>query len=127
MEWNVIPLDSYHAESLAQALNLPPLVAQFLINRGLVLADQARDFLSPALLNLPDPALMKDMDKAVNRVLKAIQQKEHIAVFGDYDVDGVMATAILLQFLTPFFPDILFYIPHHICEGYNLSIPGLPN
>ena len=125
MEWNVIPFDSDRAESLAQALNLPSLVAQLLINRGLYLADQARDFLSPALLHLPDPALMKDMNKAVNRILKAIQQKERIAVFGDYDADGVTATAILIQFLTPFFPDILFYIPHRVREGYGLSIPGL--
>ncbi|MBI4767613.1 MAG: single-stranded-DNA-specific exonuclease RecJ [Deltaproteobacteria bacterium] len=125
MEWNIIPFDSNRAGSLAQALNLPSLVAQLLLNRGLDSPDQARDFLAPALLHLPDPALMKDMDKAVNRILKAIQRKERIAVFGDYDADGVTATAILLQFLTPFFPDILFYIPHRVREGYGLSIPGL--
>ena len=125
MEWNVIPFDSHRAEPLAKALNLPSMVAQLLINRGLVLTDQARDFLSPALLHLPDPALMKDMNKAVNRILKAIQQRERIAVFGDYDADGVTATALLIHFLKPFFSEILFYIPHRVREGYGLSIPGI--
>lgn len=125
MEWNVTPFDSKRAEPLAQALNLPALVAQLLINRGLYVTDKARDFLFPALQHLPDPVLMKDIPKAVNRILKAIQQKERIAVFGDYDADGVTATAILIQFLTPFFPDILFYIPHRVREGYGLSISGL--
>ncbi len=103
----------------------PLLVAQLLINRGLYQTDQARDFLFPTLHHLPVPALMKDMDKAVNRILKAIQQRERIAVFGDYDADGVTATAILIYFLKPFFPDILFYIPHRVREGYGLSIPGI--
>jgi single-stranded-DNA-specific exonuclease len=125
MEWNVIPFDSNRADPLAKALDLPSLVAQLLINRGLFQTDQARDFLSPALLNLPDPALMKDMDKAVNRILKAIQRQERIAVFGDYDADGVTATAVLLYLLKPFFPDILFYIPHRVQEGYGLSITGM--
>ena len=125
MEWNIIPYDSNRADTMAKALNLPSLVAQLLINRGVYLIDQARDFLSPALLHLPDPALMKDMDNAVNRILKAIQQREHIAIFGDYDADGVTATALLIHFLKPFFPDILFYIPHRVREGYSLSIPGI--
>jgi single-stranded-DNA-specific exonuclease len=125
MEWNIIPFDLNRAESLAKALDLPSLVAQLLINRGLFQADQARDFLSPSLHQLPDPALMKDMDKAVNRILKAIQQGERIAVFGDYDADGVTATAVLLYLLKPISPDILFYIPHRVHEGYGLSIPGM--
>jgi single-stranded-DNA-specific exonuclease len=125
MEWNIIPFDPSRAESLAKALDLPSLVAQLLINRGLFQPDQARDFLSPSLHQLPDPALMKDMNKAVNRILKAIQQGERIAVFGDYDADGVTATAVLLFLLKPIFPDILFYIPHRVHEGYGLSIPGM--
>jgi single-stranded-DNA-specific exonuclease len=125
MEWNLIPFEPERADPLAKALDLPLLVAQLLINRGLFQIDQARDFLFPALQNLPDPALMKDMDKAVNRILKALQQGEHIAIFGDYDADGVTATALLLFLLKPFFPDILYYIPHRVHEGYGLSISGM--
>jgi len=125
MQWNVIPFDPLRAEPLAKTLNLPPLMAQILINRGLYLADQARDFFSPDLLQLPPPELMKDMDKAVNRLLKAIQHRERIAIFGDYDADGITATALLVHFLKSFFPDILFYIPHRIREGYGLSIPAI--
>lgn len=125
MRWNLLPYDPLRAEPLAKALNLPPLIAQMLINRGLYLPDQTRDFFSPTLLQLPPPYLMKDMDKAVNRILKAIQGREQLAVFGDYDADGITATALLVHFLKPFFPDILYYIPHRVREGYGLSIPGL--
>jgi len=125
MEWNITPFDPLRTGSLAKALNLSPLLAQILINRGLDSPDQVQDFFSPALLNLPAPDLMKDMDKAVNRLLKAIQQRERLAVFGDYDADGITATALLILFLKPIFPDILFYIPHRVREGYGLSIPGI--
>lgn len=125
MEWNIVPFDSERAESLARELNLPPLVAQMLLYRGLCQADQVRDFFSPALLQLPPPHLMKDMDRAVSRILKALEQGERIAIFGDYDADGITATALLVHFLKPLFPEILFYIPHRVREGYGLSLPGI--
>ena len=125
MNWNIMPCDPDRAEALARELGLPPLVARMLIYRGLCRADQVLDFFSPALLQLPPPHLMKDMDKAVNRILKALQQGERLAVFGDYDADGITATALLVHFLKPFFPEILFYIPHRVREGYGLSIPGI--
>ncbi|MBA4394033.1 MAG: single-stranded-DNA-specific exonuclease RecJ, partial [Desulfobacca sp.] len=125
MKWNVLPYDPLQADPLVKALNLPPLVAQMLINRGLHQPEQTLDFFSPTLLQLPLPNLMKDMDKAVNRVLKAIQGQERLAIFGDYDADGITATALMVHFLKPFFPDILFYIPHRVREGYGLSIPGI--
>jgi single-stranded-DNA-specific exonuclease len=125
MKWNVIPYDPLRADPLAKALDLPPLVAQMLINRGLYQAEQTLDFFSPTLLQLPPPSLMKDMDKAVNRILKAIQRRERLAVFGDYDADGITATALIVHFLRPFFPEILYYIPHRVREGYGLSGPGI--
>jgi single-stranded-DNA-specific exonuclease len=125
MKWNLLPFDPLRAEPLAKTLNLPPLVAQLLINRGLYPAQQALDFFSPTLHQLPLPDLMKDMDKAVNRILKAFQRRERIAVFGDYDADGITATALLVLFLRPFFPDMLYYIPHRVREGYGLSVPGM--
>jgi single-stranded-DNA-specific exonuclease len=125
MEWNIIPSDPQQIKLLVDALDLPSHIARLLINRGLSLPDQAREFLSPALGQLPDPAKMKDMDRAVNRLLRAIQHQERIAVFGDYDADGVTATALLIHFLKPIFPELLFYIPHRVREGYGLSIPGI--
>ncbi len=125
MEWNFLPFDPHRAGPLAKELDLPPLMAQLLINRGFYQGDQALDFFSPSLLRLPPPHLMKDMDKAVNRLLKAIQQREHIAVFGDYDADGITATALLVHFLRPYFPDIRYYIPHRVQEGYGLSLSGI--
>lgn len=125
MEWNILPFDPEKTESLARELSLPPLVAQMLLYRGLCQADQVRDFFFPVLLQLPPPHLMKDMDRAVSRILKALEQGERIAIFGDYDADGITATALLVHFLKPLFPEILFYIPHRVREGYGLSLPGI--
>jgi single-stranded-DNA-specific exonuclease len=125
MEWKILPCDPKQIEGLATTLKLPRSVARILIHRGLCDAEKVRDFFSPSLSRLPSPALMKDMDKAVNRILKAVQKKERIAIFGDYDADGVTATALLIHFLKPFFPDMLFYIPHRVQEGYGLSISGI--
>jgi single-stranded-DNA-specific exonuclease len=125
MNWNIMPCEPERAEALARELGLPPLVARMLIYRGLARADEVTEFFSPSLLQLPPPQLMKDMDKAVDRILEVLQKGERIAVFGDYDADGITATALLVHFLTPFFPEIPFYIPHRVREGYGLSIPGI--
>ncbi|MEW6187492.1 MAG: single-stranded-DNA-specific exonuclease RecJ [Thermodesulfobacteriota bacterium] len=125
MEWKFIPGDQERIKDLSRSLNLPFSVCRLLLNRGLHEADIVRDFFSPSLNRLPSPTLMKDMDKAVNRILKACQQKERIAVFGDYDADGVTATALLVHFLKPLFPELLYYIPHRLREGYGLSLPGI--
>jgi single-stranded-DNA-specific exonuclease len=125
MDWHVLPLETRRAEALAGELNLPLLVAQLLLNRGLYSAPAVEDFFSPSLLKLPPPGLMKGMDKAVARVLKAHRQKERIAVYGDYDADGITATALLVHFLRPLFPDIRYHIPHRVREGYGLSDTGL--
>jgi len=125
MKWNILPIEQEKVEPLSRELQVPPLVAQMLINRGLHQADQIQDFFSPTLLQLPQPYLMKNMDKAVNRILKAFERKERIAIFGDYDADGVTATALLVHFLRSLFPDVLYYIPHRVREGYGLSFSGL--
>jgi single-stranded-DNA-specific exonuclease len=125
MHWKLSPQDVQRSETLARELNLPLLIAQLLLNRGLYSVPAISDFLSPSLLKLPSPDLMKDMDKAVDRLLKAIRQKERIAVYGDYDADGITATALLILFLNPLFPDIYSYIPHRVREGYGLSSAGL--
>jgi single-stranded-DNA-specific exonuclease len=121
MEWKFIASDSDGARELAERLQLSPLVARLLLHRGLTQPEAIRNFLYPTLSGLSDPTLMKDMDRAVARVIRAIRSRETIAVYGDYDADGLTATAVLATFLQPFVPDLLYYIPHRTREGYGLN------
>jgi single-stranded-DNA-specific exonuclease len=121
MEWEYLAHNSDAARKLAEALGLPPLVAQLLLHRGLEQPEAARTFLNPTLSGLSMPTLMKDMDRAVARIIQAIRRQEKIAVYGDYDADGLTATAVLVIFLQPFFPEIVTYIPHRTREGYGLN------
>ncbi len=121
MEWKFLSNNPDAARELAEDLGLPPLVAQLLLHRGLEQPESARTFLNPTLSGLSSPTLMKDMDRAVARIIQAIRTQEKIAVYGDYDADGLTATAVLVTFLQPFFPEILYYIPHRTREGYGLN------
>lgn len=106
---------------LSQALKCHPAVAAVLINRGLEDREQARAFLHPTLGRIRSPFLMKDMDKAVARIIRAIRQGERIFVFGDYDVDGMTATAVLLDFFSHLDIDVFHHIPDRLTEGYGLT------
>ena len=121
MEWQFLSNNPEAARELAEGLGLSPLVAQLLLHRGLEQLESAQTFLNPTLSGLSSPTLMKDMDRAVARIIQAIRRQEKIAVYGDYDADGLTATAVLVTFLRPFFPDILYYIPHRTREGYGLN------
>ncbi|HMK65785.1 MAG TPA: DHH family phosphoesterase, partial [Thermodesulfobacteriota bacterium] len=125
MNWKVLPQDDPRSQSLAKELNLPLLIARLLLNRGLDSPAAVLEFLSPSLQNLPSPDLMKDMDRAVARILKAIRGKERVAVYGDYDADGITATALLILFLSDLLPGLVYYIPHRVHEGYGLSPAGI--
>ena len=98
-----------------------PLTIQILQNRGITDPDQAKQFLAPALSDLPDPFLMKDVKVAALRILQAIRRREKISLFGDYDVDGITATALLLLFLREAGAQVDFYLPHRLKEGYGLN------
>ncbi|MBI3755385.1 MAG: single-stranded-DNA-specific exonuclease RecJ, partial [Deltaproteobacteria bacterium] len=112
---------------LGRELRISPLTAQLLINRGLRCSSEAFSFLSPSLKDLHDPFTMKDMDKAAQRIVKAIKEQEKITVYGDYDVDGVAATALLCLFLKEISLGISdsirfdYYIPERMKEGYGLN------
>jgi single-stranded-DNA-specific exonuclease len=106
-------------------LGISPLLARILCNRGISTLEEARRFLSPALSDLPSPFLMRDMDRAVSRVIRAIRVHEPIAVFGDYDVDGTTATALLYLFLKGLGAEVRFVIPNRLKEGYGLNIAAL--
>jgi single-stranded-DNA-specific exonuclease len=125
--WNILPADTEKIARLQQLLNISPVLCNVLIQRQLESFEDARHFFRPSLSQLHDPWLMKDMEKAVDRVLKAINEKEKILVFGDYDVDGTTAVACMYQFLRKIYDPALieFYIPHRYKEGYGVSKAGI--
>ena len=114
------------AEHLAAELRIAPVLANLLIQRGVKTYEEACQFFNPKLEDLHDPFLMKDMDKAVVRVEEAVQKKQKVMVYGDYDVDGTTAVALVYSFLESIgHPDLLFYIPDRYTEGYGISIKGI--
>ncbi len=126
MRWTIKPKPSQEKiENLAQALNIENFVASLLIQRGIETFDQARQFFRPTLQDLHDPYLMKDMEKAVERIEKAIENQENILVFGDYDVDGTTAVSLVSSYLKTYYPNVATYIPDRYDEGYGISYKGI--
>jgi single-stranded-DNA-specific exonuclease len=115
------------AGQLASKLKISPLLAQCLLNRGISEVPIAENFLAPRLKNLSDPFLLPNMDKAVERLLRAREEKESIVIYGDYDVDGVTSTALLMEVLRALGWQVQFYLPNRIAEGYGLSADGVEN
>ena len=112
-------------QKLAEDLSISPILAQLLVQRGVESFDDARSFFRPDLADLHDPFLMADMDKAVERLTKAMQSNEKILVYGDYDVDGTTSVAMMYRFLKQFVSNVDFYIPDRYTEGYGISIRGI--
>ncbi len=123
--WKITPLDKALQDKLVKDLEILPLTARILINRGLGDIERASAFLRPGLEDLHDPFLFKDMDKAVRRVEQALAKGEGIAVWGDYDVDGTSSAALIYLFFKSIGHEILTYIPERKSEGYGLNIEGL--
>ncbi len=123
--WKVNPADTRLQEVLSRELNILPLTAQLLINRGIVESDKAFSFLRPHLTDLYDPFCMKDMEKAVDRLIMALKARERIAIYGDYDVDGTTATAMLYLFFRELGASVSYYIPDRLREGYGLNEPAI--
>jgi len=126
MRWTLKPSpDSGKTNRLQSELNIDPLIAQLLVQRGIETYEQARQFFRPSLADLHDPYLMKDMDKAVERIEKAIANGENILVFGDYDVDGTTAVSLMSSYLRSFYSNVATYIPDRYDEGYGISYKGI--
>ncbi len=119
--WHLLAHDGTAIERLSRALNLPPIVAQLLLNRNLGEQAQAERFLSCPLTGLLEPETLPGVDLAVERILAAIADKKKICVYGDYDVDGVTATAIMLTCLKLLQANVDFHVPHRLEDGYGLS------
>lgn len=123
--WTILKDDEQKTASLHKALNIHPLICKILSQRGIESFEASKDFFRPQLSDLHSPWLMKDMDKAVERVLQAIEQNENILVFGDYDVDGTTSVASMYRFLQKIHSQLDFYIPHRYREGYGVSKAGI--
>jgi single-stranded-DNA-specific exonuclease len=112
--WNYEPPTTENeacAEGLAEEVRVPPAIAQMLVARGIRTAEQAKKYFHPQLLDLHDPYLMKDMDRAVERLNEAMGQRERIMIYGDYDVDGCTAVALVYRCITQFYSNVECYIP----------------
>ncbi len=119
--WKINSTDSGLKEELAAKLGVGPITAQLLLNRGISAPALAGTFLEPDLANLHNPFLLKDMDKAVDRLLKAFDNKEKVALYGDYDVDGTTSTALLKMFFADIGIDTICHIPERLTEGYGMN------
>ena len=119
--WSIAPAQPLLADQLAARLRVSPLLAQCLVNRGLSEPDALAAYLEPRLKALADPFLLPAMDLAVERLLRAREQREAVVIFGDYDVDGVCSTALLLETFARLGIAATSYLPHRMDEGYGLS------
>ncbi len=125
-KWKFIPAaDKEKIKQLSQEININPVLANLLIYRGIDTYDKAKDFFTFSLERLHDPFLMKDMDKAVERLLQAIENNEKILVYGDYDVDGTTAVSTVFSYLKQFHHNLDYYIPDRYTEGYGISYKGI--
>lgn len=112
-------------QKLQNELQVDEIIATLLIQRGVETYDHAKTFFRPTLNDLHDPYLMKDMDIAVSRIEKAVQNNENILVFGDYDVDGTTAVSLVSSYLKNYYPNVATYIPDRYDEGYGISYKGI--
>ncbi len=125
--WSIASPQSDLAKLLAKDLKISPLLAQCLLNRGLTDPQQIAHFIEPRLKNLADPFLLPGMHKAVDRLYDARARKEPLVIFGDYDVDGVTATALLIEVLRSLDWTVEPYLPHRMDEGYGLTQGAVEN
>ena len=126
MRWTLKPQpDSSKIEALQNALQVEPIVATLLLERGIETFDEAKKFFRPSLEDLHDPYLMKGMEKAIVRIEKAIENQENILVYGDYDVDGTTSVALMASYLKTRHPLVYTYIPNRYDEGYGVSYKGI--
>jgi single-stranded-DNA-specific exonuclease len=125
--WKILTAPADICKSLHESLRVNPALCKMLVQRGINTFDEAKTYFRPSLDMLHDPFLMKDMDKAVTRILQAYEHNEKILVFGDYDVDGTSSVACMTRFLHETYKpeNVDFYIPHRYREGYGVSKAGI--
>ena len=119
------PADPSKVDQLSAELGIDRVLSELLVKRGVETFEEARRFFRPSLDDLHDPFLMKDMDVAVERLHQAVEGGEKILVYGDYDVDGTTAVALVYSFILRFTRNVDFYIPDRYDEGYGVSLKGI--
>jgi len=117
--------DEHVVQKLAQAINVTPTIAKILVARGVTTFEQAKQFFRPSLADLHDPFIMDGMELAVERAMRAVETKERVAIYGDYDVDGTNSAGMLYLYFQSIGADVDFYIPDRFTEGYGLSTTGI--
>ena len=126
MRWTFKEAPQKHTiQNLADDLSIDEKLAEILIQRGVTSFDEAKNYFRPSLEDLHDPFLMKDMEIAVQRIEKAIDNEENILIYGDYDVDGTTAVSLVYSYLKTFYPNLISYIPDRYAEGYGVSYKGI--
>ena len=123
--WNILSPDDKAVLALSEAINVSLPVSRALFNRGIQTFDDAKEFFRSSIEDIPSPFLLQDMQKAVERVCRAISGHEKIMLYGDYDVDGTTGTALLYLFLTEQGAAVSYYINDRFTEGYGLSSEGI--
>jgi single-stranded-DNA-specific exonuclease len=126
LKWELAPEpDPILVEQLSSELSLPPVAARILLSRGLDTKSKAENFLNPSMEKLLDPFLLLDMERGVDRIIRALRNKEKIMIFGDYDVDGITSTSLLYLILNKLGADVTYYLPNRLIDGYGLSEEGI--
>ena len=121
IEWHISKEDKKLQSEFSKELNISPILAQLLINRGTKEVLSARKFLKADLKDLRDPYIFQDMEKAVDKIFRAINNNERILIYGDYDVDGITSVALLFTILREFTDNLYYYIPNRFQDGYGLN------
>lgn len=119
--WRILEVDDNVVKKISNELNISVHVAKVLYNRGIKTVEECDKFLNPRLSLLPNPFLMKDVDKGVERIIRALKNGELIAIYGDYDADGITACALMFLFLKKLNANVLYYLPNRMTEGYSLN------
>ena len=120
-KWQIYETDEHKVEKLKEKYKINNLLATILVNRGITSEEKIRQFLEPTRQDFYDPYLMKDMEIAVERIVKAIENQEKVIIYGDYDVDGITSTTVLKKFLKDLGLEVSYYIPNRLNEGYGLN------
>lgn len=127
-QWNyrtITPEEEAQSQALARELGIHPALGKLLVQRGITGVAEARTFFKPQLHDLHDPFLMNDMDKAVDRLNRAMGRKERVLIYGDYDVDGTTSVSLVYKFIQQFYSNVDYYIPDRYDEGYGVSYKGV--
>ena len=123
--WQFAPFEEGLTSALTEQLHISPILAQILANRGIADVEEGRHFLQDTLNDMADPFLMDGMETAVRRLKQAVEDKERIVIYGDYDVDGITSTSLVYSVLRDLGASPQFYIPERQSEGYGLNEEAL--